>query len=248
MSLWRLEWLRLTRTRRWLALGGVFLFFGLLGPLTARYMDVLIGRLAAGIEVRLPPPTPADGIIQYTSNASQLGLLVVIILAVSALAVDARPEQAVFYRTRVPHARHLLLPRFVVSSAASCAAFVLGAAAAWYQSVVLLGDLPVGGMLAGIAYGCLYVTFAVAVVAAATATLRGLIAPIAVTAAALLALPALGLIEAVRGWLPHALLSSLPALAAGAAPADYLRAAATAAALTLALLGLAAFRLQRRET
>lgn len=38
MNLWRLEWLRLTRTRRLVAIVGVYLFFGLTGPLTARYL------------------------------------------------------------------------------------------------------------------------------------------------------------------------------------------------------------------
>ncbi len=34
MSLWRLEWLRLIRTRRFLVLAGVFVFFGIVGPVS----------------------------------------------------------------------------------------------------------------------------------------------------------------------------------------------------------------------
>ncbi len=39
MNPWRLEWLRLTRTPRTIALAGVYLFFGLLGPVTAKYLQ-----------------------------------------------------------------------------------------------------------------------------------------------------------------------------------------------------------------
>ena len=50
MSLWRLEWLRLTRTKRWIALVGVYLFFGLLGPFTARYMAEIISFAGGELE------------------------------------------------------------------------------------------------------------------------------------------------------------------------------------------------------
>ena len=44
MTLLRLEWLRLVRTRRLLALTGVYLFFGIAGPLTARYLGEIVER------------------------------------------------------------------------------------------------------------------------------------------------------------------------------------------------------------
>jgi ABC-2 type transport system permease protein len=247
LSLWRLEWLRLVRTRRWLALFGVYLFFGLLGPFTARYMDVLLGSLAGDIEVALPPPAPADGILQYVSNASQIALLVLLALAALALALDARPEIAAFFRSRVGNAWTLLVPRYVVMSAAASAAFTLGALGAWYESVVLLGALPVGGMLAGIAYGCLYLAFAVAVVALASGITRSLLATVAIAAAVLLTLPVLGFVGPLREWLPSHLVGALTDLAAGGAPREYLRAAGMTLLVTAGLLPGAAWLLDRRE-
>src|SRR5664279_3790107 len=38
VTTWRLEWLRLTRSRRWIALVAVYLVFGLIGPVMAKYM------------------------------------------------------------------------------------------------------------------------------------------------------------------------------------------------------------------
>ena len=80
MTLWRLEWLRLVRTHRLLALVGIYLFFGLIGPLTARYLSAILGRLGTeGVRVEFPEPTPADGIAQFVVNAYQIGLLVVVL-------------------------------------------------------------------------------------------------------------------------------------------------------------------------
>ena len=66
MNLWRLEWLRLVRTRRLVAILGVYVFFGLTGPLTARYLGA--DPRPAGHERgarRVPAPQPADGIAQF---------------------------------------------------------------------------------------------------------------------------------------------------------------------------------------
>ena len=52
MNLWRLEWLRLVRTKRWIALVGIYVFFGLLGPLSARYMGEIVERFGGGVQVR----------------------------------------------------------------------------------------------------------------------------------------------------------------------------------------------------
>src|SRR5574342_43661 len=116
MSLWRLEWLRLVRTRRLVALLSVYLFFGFTGPLTARYLNAIFERLGTGeVRVEFPTPRPADGIAQFVGNTSQIGLLVVVMVAGSALAFDARREMAVFVRTRVESVRTILVPAFTVN-------------------------------------------------------------------------------------------------------------------------------------
>jgi ABC-2 type transport system permease protein len=247
VSLWRLEWLRLVRTRRWIALFGVYLFFGLLGPFTARYMDALLGSFAGDVEIRLPPPEPVDGIIQYVSNASQIALLVLLALAAGALGFDARGEVAAFFRTRVRRSVQLLVPRYVTMAAAGCAAFTLGALGAWYETVILLGPVPAGGTVAGIAYGCVYLLFAVAVVALAAGLTRSLLAVVVLAVGALLALPLIGLVGPLGEWLPSHLVGALPALAAGEDPAAYLRATVVTLALTAAALLASAWLLDRRE-
>jgi ABC-2 type transport system permease protein len=247
MSLWRVEWLRLVRTRRWMALAGVFLFFGLLGPLTAAYMDVLLGRLGGDIQVVLPPPTPVAGLEQYMSNALQVGLLVVLAIAAGALAFDNPPERAAFYRSRVPGAWSLLAPRYTLSAAAACAAFLLGTLGAWYETVILLGPLPVGRMLLGTALVCLYLAFAVAVTALAAALLRGVVGVIVLSAVVLLTFPLLGLLADLRPWLPSHLAGSLTGLVAGADPVGYVRAVAVTVAGIALLLPTAAALLDRRE-
>ncbi len=247
MNLWRLEWLRLVRTRSWIALVAVFLFFGLLGPISARYMEEILQRFAGDITVTLPPPTPATGLEQYLGNVMQIGLLVVLAVAAGALAFDQPIERAAFYRSRVRRVWRLLAPRYAVVTLATIAAFVLGTLGAWYEAIVLLGDLPAGAMLLGMLLTSLYLAFAVAVAAAAASFVRPPLVIVPLAAGVLIVVPLLGLIGPLRDWLPSLLLGSLVGLVVGVPPVEYVRPALVALAATAVLLGLAAARLERRE-
>jgi len=246
MSLWRLEWLRLVRTKRWIVLVAVYLFFGLLGPFSARYLsDILnlVGGDFEGATIILPPPEPVDGLAQFASNAAQVGLLVAVVVAAGALTLDAKPEMGIFLRTRVADVRELIWPRYVVSAGAIVCSFVLGALAAWYESVVLIGGLPAGAVLAGIGYGVLYLLFVVAVVAAVAGRARSVLGTVLVSILVLVLMPILGIVDAVGHWLPSHLVGALTAIPDGAAATEYLK-----ATFVTAVAGAVAFWLAVRWT
>lgn len=247
MTLWKLEVLRLTRTNRWMILVGVFAFFGLLGPVTARYLGEIMGRFGGEVQVVIPDATPLDGLLQYLSNASQIGLLAVVVVAAAALAVDARPEAAAFLRTRIPDARTILVPRYAVTTLASIGAFVLGLLLAWGGTVWLIGSLPAGEVVLGMLLGALYLAFVVAVVAALASVTRTVVTTVFASLAALLALPIVALVDAVEPWLPSELLGATTEVVAGTPVGDFTRAIVVAAVGTVGLLAIAATGQARRE-
>ena len=134
MSLWRLEWIRLFRTKRWIALLGVYVFFGLVGPLTARYISEILESFGGDVQVVIPDPVAADGIASYISNAAQIGLLVAVGVAAAALVFDSKPQMGIFLRSRVKSVAAIIAPRYLVATAAIAAAFTVGSIAALYES------------------------------------------------------------------------------------------------------------------
>ncbi len=245
-----LEWLRLWRTGRLIVLLVVFALFGLLGPLTAAYLPEILGAAtqAEGVVVELPEPVPADGLVQYVGNVSQLGLLAVVVVAAMALAVDAKPGLATFYRTRQPVAWRLVLPRWVASTLAVVAAWTLGLLAAWYETVLLIGDVAPQAIAIGWLLWALYLAFAVAVVALAAGLARSTIAVSAMSLAFLLGLALVGLIPPIAEWLPSRLVGAPASLAAESTSAgDYTSAALVTAVATAGALVGAAWLLARRE-
>ncbi|MDA0181589.1 hypothetical protein OJ997_14890 [Solirubrobacter phytolaccae] len=251
MSLWRLELLRLTRTRRGLALFTVYLLFGFIGPLTARYLNDLLelaGDDLEGATIELPDAVPHDGMAQYVANAMQVGLVVTVVVAAGSLALDAIPEMGAFLRTRVRSVWRLLLPRLVVTFGAIGLAFTLGALAAWYETWALLGGLRAGDVLPGIALGLLFLAYVVATTAAAAQWTKGVLSTVMVALLSLLVLPVVGAVDVIGQWLPSSLATALADL-----PADkhdlghYVRPAAVTLVTTAVLIYVALVGARRRE-
>jgi ABC-2 type transport system permease protein len=141
----------------------------------------------------------------------------------------------------------LVLPKVAVNAGAAVGAFALGALAAWYETAVLLGGLPVAATLAGIAFVAVYLAFAVTLTALAAAVLRGVVGT---ALAALAALLLLGLVESLgilADWLPSHLVGSLHVLAGGGDPGEFLPAVAVTLALGALAVAAATWRLGRRD-
>lgn len=242
MTLWRLEWLRLVRSRRLVALAGVYVFFGLVGPLTARYLGEIVERFGGGdVQITFPDPVPADGIAQYMSNVSQIGVLVAVAVAAGALVLEALPEMSIFLRTRVQPVSRILVPRLVVAGGVIVAAYTVGLGVAWYETAVLLGALPIGGMVLGLLLQVAYLVFVVAVVAAVGARSSSVLGTVGISVVVLLVMPLIGIAEAIGRWLPSHLVGAQVDLLLDGSAGDYVPALAVAV-LAGAGLVLLAFR------
>jgi ABC-2 type transport system permease protein len=232
---------------RAIALASVYLFFGLLGPVTAKYLQDIINRVQSGVQVIVAHPTPKDGIANYIGQAGETGLVIVVVIAASAFTFDARRGLSTFFRTRASSMWQLIAPRFAASAAVAVAAYTLGTLAAWYETALLLGQPPAGAMLTGLLCGSVFLIFAVSVAVTAASLARSTLAAVGVTLAVLLGLPLLGLAGPLHTWLPSTLLTAPVALLAHGSLGDYLPALSSAVAGSALLLAVATSRLARRE-
>jgi ABC-2 type transport system permease protein len=227
----------------------VFSAYGLLGPVLARYMADLVKRMGSdsAISITVRPPVPKDGIITYVNQVSQIGLIVAVVVAAGALAIDSRRGVSTFFRTRADTMWQLMLPRYVIPALAAVVAYTLGTLLAWYETALLIGAVPAAPLLAGMLCEAVFLVFGIAVVAAAASLVRGSLGTIGISLAVLLFLPILGTIGAVHDWLPTTLTTAPVNLLNDASLGDYAPAIAVAAALTPTLLTWAVLRLRHRD-
>ncbi|MFZ0128318.1 MAG: hypothetical protein WB808_04830 [Candidatus Dormiibacterota bacterium] len=215
MNLWRLEVLRLWRTRRVVALLGAFLVLGFGEPVLTYYLPELVKSGTNGVKIVLPPTTAFGAMKSFSQEAAQLGTLVVVIVAAACIAVDAHPSLAIFYRTRIRRPVMLLLPRSTATALTAMLALVLGTAAAWYETRLLIGYVSPAALAAGCGLEMLWVAFTVSVVTAWAAIVRSVLAVVGWSIATLLALALLDSISALALWLPTSLSSGIQDLLAG---------------------------------
>src|SRR6266508_2076630 len=202
MGPWRLELLRVWRTRLVIALAATFLILGLGIPVLTYYLPELIKNAGNGVRIIAPKPTPTDAIAGFASNVAQLGTLVVVVVAAASLSIDAHPGLAAFYRTRVHRPILLVLPRYVVVTAASVATLALGTLGAWYETTVLLGSVSVGALVGGLALEALWLCFVTGIVAVVASAIRGVLGVVGASIGLLLGLALLGNFPGASSWLP----------------------------------------------
>jgi ABC-2 type transport system permease protein len=239
--------LRLIRSPRLASLMAVYLFFGLLGPVTARYMSKILEHTESNLTIIAGEPRPVDGMTNFISQANQTGLFVVIVVAAGALAFDARRGVSTFLRTRTRRMSTLVAPRLTMSAAAAVAAYTLGTLGAWYETTLLIGRLPALSVLAGWLCGSAYLLFAVAITTMAASIARSLLGTVGLAVGILLVLPIAGTFPAVHRWLPSSLATAPVDLLGHAELVDYIPALSVTLVATGVLVAFTLRRLQSRE-
>jgi ABC-2 type transport system permease protein len=137
------------RTRRVLVVWAVFLAFGMLSPLMARFMPEIIGSFEEAqmfLEL-IPPPTIADAMVQYLENLSQFGFILAILLAMGAVVGEKERGVAAMILSK-PMARWAFIAsKFAAQFTVYLAGFLLAAIGAYYYTLFLFGPLEVGSFL-----------------------------------------------------------------------------------------------------
>ena len=126
----------------------VFVFLGILSPLTAMLLPQLLGSidLGDGIILTLPEPSAMDAWLQFFSNIGQLGMLVVIIMFSGIMANEFSRQTLVILLTKGLSRMAIILSKFIAASLVWSLAFLLSLAitaayVAFYWEINILNGL-----------------------------------------------------------------------------------------------------------
>jgi ABC-2 type transport system permease protein len=183
----RKEFLELIRTYKLLILVVVFLFFGMLGPITAKHLPEIIKFAGLDpIALGIANPTAADSFAQFFKNVGQMGLLVLVIVYCGIMANEFSKGTLVNMLTKGLKRRTVILSKVVSSVVMWTAVYLLCAGvsygytayyfdidglhhifaahfALWLYGAFLLGLVIFGGVLFKTVYGSLLLTGGVVV-------------------------------------------------------------------------------------
>jgi ABC-2 type transport system permease protein len=194
----------------------LFLFFGFLSPLTAKFLPEII-KLAGGeqFSITIPIPTVKDAVDQLLKNIGQFAPLAAILLAMGSIATEKERGTAALVLTKPVSRWAFLIAKFLGLTVTMAVAILAAFIAAYFYTAVLFDFMPIGGYL--VAYGLvlLAVLVFVAITLLGSVLVNSAIAAGAIGLAAWILFGIIGAIPKLSEYLPTTLYNPARQLSLG---------------------------------
>lgn len=153
----RKEWMESVKTARFWVVLAVFGVFGMLGPLTARYINEILTSIGGdfGGIIELPPPVVNDSWIQFFKNMNQLCMLVMVLMYMNMVSGEKRRGSVLLVLSKGVSRTALLSAKLTAAVMVFTIAFVLSLGLHLGYTQVLFGEIGGSGMWIGLfAFWC----------------------------------------------------------------------------------------------
>jgi len=240
------------RTGRLIAVAAVFVLFGILGPLTDRYLKNIIDFVGsqggAGMQITVPDPTLKGALAQIGKNLSQFGYICAILLAMGSVAWEKERGTAGMLMTKPASRAAFLTAKLVAIAANLGVATLLGTGLGYvYTTLLYPSTFPIGGYMAtALTLWWTAVIFAAITLLASTLT-RSAIAAGGLGLVAFLVLGILVSIPPLAIWSPIGLLPEISKLALSEPTGNFAVPLAFNVAIVPLLLAIAWLGFRRQE-
>ena len=239
------------RTSRLISVAVVFVLFGILGPLTDRYMKQIldaVGAQGGGMTFTVPEPTLNGDLTQIMKNLSQFGIICALLLGMGSVAWEKDRGTAGMIMTKPASRAAFLAAKLVAISLNLTLAVALGCGLAYVYTVILYpSPFPLGGYVAMCALMLLTLVIFTAVTLLGSTVTRSAIAAAGIGFVAFLVLGILASLPAIGPWSPLGLLTPATHLALGEDAGNFLGPLLFNIALIPALFGTTWLIFRRQE-
>ncbi len=150
IALFGKEWKEQTRSNQLLISCIMGAIFGILSPLTARYMPELIALVGAdqGMQITLPEPSWRDVVVQFVKNLSQIGLLVLIFLNMGGFAREKERGTLAFLMVKPAPLGTQMIAKIGAVWLRDLLAMALATGLTMFYTGLFFGDYPMADFLA----------------------------------------------------------------------------------------------------
>ncbi len=143
----RKEGLYQWRSKRAMIVWAVFLVFGMMSPLIAKFTPQLLRNLEGAEQIAelIPEPSTVDAVGQFVQNLTQFGFILVILLGMGAIANEKEKGTAAMVLSKPLPRWAFVVSKYVSQSIVYLIGFLLALIAAFYYTQYLFGGLdPIG--------------------------------------------------------------------------------------------------------
>jgi ABC-2 type transport system permease protein len=239
------------RTGRLIAVAAVFILFGIIGPLTDRYLKQIldaVGAQSGDMTFTVPPPTISGALAQLTKNLSQFGIICALLLAMGSVAWEKDRGTAGMILTKPASRAAFLAAKLAAIAFNLGVGIALGCGLGYLYTTLLYPTTfnPGGYVAMSLLLWWMLVAFAAITMLGSTIT-RSAIAAAGIGLVALLILGILGALPVIGPYMPPQLGEPGRALALGLDPGWILGPILFNLALVPVLFGLTWLVFRRQE-
>lgn len=247
LPLLRKELLEVARTWRiWLGLG-VFGLFGIIDPLLARFMNLIItSAVGDQLQITVPDPTWLDAWAQWTKDLSQTLLVIVLVLAAASVAAEVSSGTAIMTLTKPVSRASFVAAKFTAVIVLVVGATVLGTGLASLVTALVFPDAQFAPIWRAVGAWLVLAIFLIAATLVASCLVKSTIAAFGIGFAGYLLLNVAALWQPLRAHTFVGLPEVVAKLASGQ-DAAWAWPVGSAMIATAILLGLAIVVFRRRE-
>lgn len=156
----------LYKTQKFVVFAGIFLLFSIVSPLTARYMQDILGYLLAGQEIDLgiPDPTVFTSYEQYLADLNEMIFFVILFVSISIFIRDKTKGLLPLIFSKPIHRGKYVISKYLSLIVLLVGSIVLGYLVFTYYTYVLFDEI---FFWRGLALMGLYLLFVLCIAAAA---------------------------------------------------------------------------------
>lgn len=138
--LYRKEWTELCRTKRLYALLGVYILFGMVSPILARYMkEIVSASMGSAAPILITTPVWSDSWKHFYSNLSQMGGISVLLIFMSSICGEKQAKTAELLFTKNLSPTELLTTKYLSAVVSVILAFFPAVLLCWGYTYYLFG-------------------------------------------------------------------------------------------------------------
>ncbi len=161
----------MVRLGRWIPLVAVYLFLGVLQPITSKLMPVILSsasNLPKGTVIHIPPPTVEQVLNGIIGQFNQLGILALILVGMGMIAGE-RKLVGEWLWSKPVNMTHYVLAKFSVFFLVAALSSLIGLGLGAFYTVQLIGPVNWNALCQGALLYVMYQAFLISVVLLASA-------------------------------------------------------------------------------
>jgi ABC-2 type transport system permease protein len=151
------------KTYRFLVVMSVFLLFGISQPLTLKYLPEIIKMSGQQMQINFPTPTALDALTGYAGDIGQIGVFVIVLVAMGAIANELQRGTALIVLSKPVSRTSFVVSKLLAMSITAICSLAAASLVCFGYTVWLIGGANVSAFIGLNLMIALFLIFSIAI-------------------------------------------------------------------------------------